>query len=207
MSFTGLKYDTQAFAHDLRESSGILDYKMNTPLQCEECLSGDPSVRVQRAGASTSSSTSMVDIDSELMNITRKLSHVPEEKYLPKFDNEGSIITEEPKDHKKDCDLPVTEYTLLSNPSSNLRGTGWNRWEKLCEDPQVNLELPFEWNINTNILVRDNHRPCLNTPDDSTKIFPKVSGFVEEPPVYEFDEVPTEPVSVQWQKLNNVKKY
>jgi len=207
MSFTGPMYDTEAYAQDIRESAGILDYKMKTPQQCEECISNDPSIRVQRSGVSIDNNMSMVDIDSELMNITRKLSHVPEEKYLPKFDKDGNIITETSKDHPKACDLPVTEYTLLSNPSSNLRGTGWNRWEQLCQDPQANLELPFEWNINSDIMIKDNHRPCLPTPGDNKGVLPPQTRKVEEPPVYQFEEVPTEPVSVQWRKLDEIKNY
>ena len=47
--------------------------------------------------------------------------------------------------HWKDCYIPA-EDTRLSNPSCNLRGTGWNRWEWLCLNPQDRVEIPFDFN-------------------------------------------------------------
>ena len=64
--------------------------------------------------------------------------------------------------HWKDCMIPAEE-TRTSNPPCNLRGTGWNRWEWLCLDPQERVEIPFDYNIDNRIVVKDNHRPCIPT--------------------------------------------
>ena len=39
----------------------------------------------------------------------------------------------------KECDMPTAEETRQSNPPCNLRGTGWNRWEWLCKNPQKHI--------------------------------------------------------------------
>jgi hypothetical protein len=69
--------------------------------------------------------------------------------------------------------MPTTENTRLSNPSCNLRGTGWNRWEWLCQDPQERVEIPFDYNINNRLVVRDNHRPLIPKPLDQSAALPK----------------------------------
>ena len=55
------------------------------------------------------------------------------------------------------------EDTRLSNPPCTLRGTGWNRWEWLCQDPQEELR-PFDFNISNRIAAKDAHRPCIPIP-------------------------------------------
>jgi len=202
MSFTNLKYDTETYRHDLRESTGTLKYNINTPQQCEECYLNDPNLRIQRAGNSIDVTTPMIDIDSELLGLNRKASKNPEDFYLPEKDTYKNNT----KINFDDCNMPKVESTRLSNPAENLRGTGWNRWEWLCHDPQSKLELPFSWNTNTNLLAKDNHRPRVPKPSDSD-ILPPNKGDIIIDPVTKFDEVPTEPVSVQWQSLTNIKQY
>ena len=42
-------------------------------------------------------STLAVDVNSELLNITRKLSNDPAKKYVPKEDKSGNLCSETPK--------------------------------------------------------------------------------------------------------------
>ena len=88
MSSNRLRYDPNTYKHSLAESVGPLNYQLGTPQQCEECFVKDPSYRLQRGGVSTDSKNVMIDVDSELLNITRKLSNNPAEKYIPQ---EGSF--------------------------------------------------------------------------------------------------------------------
>jgi hypothetical protein len=57
----------------------------------------------------------------------------------------------------------MTDDSRLSNPPCNLRGTGWNRWEWLCLNPQERVEIPFDWNITYNGVSK-----CI---DDNFKFF------------------------------------
>ena len=54
-----------------------------------------------------------------------------------------------------------TEDTRLSNPPSTLRGTGINRFNPLCFDPQDKIFFPGDYHVSTRLVFRDNHRPCI----------------------------------------------
>lgn len=58
-----------------------------------------------------------------------------------------------------------TEETRLSNPPSTLRGTGVNRFQPLCFDPQDKIFFPGEYHTSTRLVFRDNHRPCIPSLD------------------------------------------
>ena len=45
----------------------------------------DPGFILQRSGTSVAKEQSLIDVDTELMNITRPLSNNPVKKFLPKF--------------------------------------------------------------------------------------------------------------------------
>ena len=215
MSFNRLKYDEKTSKHELLESIGTYEYQIGTPLQTENCFPTDTSNIIQRNGVSIDAKRPMVDVNSDLLGINRKLTKDPSEKFLPKLDKEGNLVSDDsPKLHYKDCKNETTEYTRLSNPSSNLRGTGWNRWEWLCQDPQANLEHPFEWNTNSKLLHKDNHRPRLNKPNDNRDALPSDNTKIQhERPAKVFPEVPLSDSSVTWHNkkvdhsLSNVYKY
>ena len=206
MSFTGLNYDKSAYDQLLRESLGTLKYQLNTP-QHSQCFVEDPNIMMQKGGVSVDMTNPMIDIDSELMGITRKLSNDPEDKYLPKMDKDGNICSETKKINYEPCNQIKTEPTRLSNPSYNLKGTGWNRWEWLCQNPQDKLDIEFSMNTNTKILAKDSHRPVVPNPLGFSDSLPKEKNENKKEEVYEFEEVPTNPVSVNWKqestKLNN----
>jgi len=131
-----------------------------------------------------------VDVESELMNLNKPASRCPDRKYKPNMNgvtcnNQGhpagqGVVTgcknsnsplrkswtrgqdNNLVDFKK-CYFP-TEDTRLSNPASNLRGTGINRFAPLCLDPQKNVLFPGSMQVPTRLVVKDNHRPCVPTP-------------------------------------------
>ena len=61
------------------------------------------------------------------------------------------------------CHFSV-EDSRLSNPPCTLRGTGWNRFQPLCLDPQDQVLFPGDYQVPTRLVVKDNHRPCVPTP-------------------------------------------
>ena len=117
----------------------------------------------------------LIDVDSELMNLTRPATNCPSRKYIPDGNqcNESHKLQEAKNNlvHGKDCFFDV-EDTRLSNPACNLRGTGWNRWEWLCLNPQDRVLMPFDHNINNRLVVKDNHRPCIPKPIDVSLSLP-----------------------------------
>jgi len=85
-----------------------------------------------------------IDANSELKNITRKLSNNPMEQYQP---GQGF---QEPENHQ-DGFFHQDSSRLTNNPQE-LRGTGWNRWEPLFFNPQKNSIEPFK-RIGTNTVL------------------------------------------------------
>jgi hypothetical protein len=71
------------------------------------------------------------------------------------MDKDGNVCLETKKMNYNPCKNVKTEHTRLSNPSFNLRGTGWNRWEWLCLNPQDRVEIPFDFNISNPLLLND----------------------------------------------------
>ena len=223
MSFNRLPYDTCSYKHNLAETVGPGVYQLLTPPNnCEPCLPNDPYIRLQRQGVSLSKNTPLVDIDSELIGISRNLSDCPELKYLPSKNNQSycgahsNKVVGCQKNAKvcvdntnvinfKDCFKP-TEDTRLSNPPCTLRGTGWNRWEWLCLDPQERVEIPFDYNIDNRIVVKDNHRPCIPTPVDPVPALPipkKLPCEITENTCGNF----TQPPSVHWRNSQEINNY
>lgn len=244
MSFNRLNYDTCQYQQSLSESSGPGHYQLNTPpISCEPCYPKDVQIRLQHSGDSVDTSKSMIDIDSELMNITRPKSKCPMRKWVPKCDqyqsdgypcgqgvvdtcktcpkagNGGGVpppslaIGDKCPDqfsqkltHWRDCGKPV-EDTRLVNPPCTLRGTGFNRWEWMCLNPQERVEIPFDYNISNRIVVKDNHRPCVPKPLSATPALPKDTGALPCEPIRSTCAVPTNPPSVHWQTCANLATY
>ena len=110
-----------------------------------------PTVRLQYRGGSVMENNFM-DVDSELKNITRKLSNNPQEKYIPgKEDQSYSMI------HFEDGFFEESNPRLTNN-AFELKGVGINRWEPLFFDPQKNAIEPFRRiGDNTILATLDQH--------------------------------------------------
>lgn len=169
MSFTRLAYDAPTYKGAVAQASGPAQYVLGTPWTptCEPCLSTD--VRHHGQGVSTCTSRPMVDIDSELQGITRRASRHPGDKYQPNcgapYCTEGTRVSE--------CEARGrSEDTRLSNPPCTLRSTGYNRWEWLCRNPQTRVEIPFDFMVNSQLILRDSHRALLPRPIDQKPALP-----------------------------------
>jgi hypothetical protein len=82
MSFNRLRYDQCAYQKDLSQSTSSLNYTLdpNKFYNCNDCR-----VEFGLVGGNNVSITNsnMVDLESDLFNITRQNSTCPERKYLP----------------------------------------------------------------------------------------------------------------------------
>lgn len=226
MSFNRLQYDQCSYKQVVAETTGPGMYQLGTPPNtCKPCHPTDVRVRLQTAGVALNRESHLIDIDSELSGISRNLSNCPQRKYLPNCENsilcDGKThvgcqksakvcINEQKESIKFDNCFESSEDTRLSNPPCNLRGTGWNRWEWLCKNPQANLEEPFDFQINSRILAKNNHRPCIPKPIDQFLAHPEFNDqeVCEELEQYkDVCTVPTSPPSVQWRSLETINNY
>ena len=219
MSFNRPSYDICSYKQTLAESIGPGDYQMNRPpVSCQPCYPNDPHIRLQRMGDSVSATSSMIDIDSELSGIGRKYSRSPSKKYLPSCDANQScganvgigsndcnsaVCIDYNLVHFGDCFTPV-EDTRLSNPPCTLRGTGWNRWEWLPRNPQERVETPFDWNIDSVQVAKDNHRPCIPKPVDQFGVYPEANEKPIKHNIIRTCSVPVGPPSVQWKNSADI---
>jgi hypothetical protein len=232
MSFTKNAYDEGAYNTDIEQSMKIGQYMLGQPyVSCEPCYPTSPFVRIQSQGGSIVRDTPLIDIDSELMNLNRKYSRDPSQKYHPQCNGiaceqsgmpcsqgvvgrcagrkPGERATDDNLHHFQDCNQ-TTEPTRLLNPPCTLRGTGINRWEWLCKDPQDNVIIPFSWNVSNRLMMKDNHRPCVPRPVDQRLSHPsgKVGLPTERVENYEHvTAVPTYPASIGWQSSENIRRY
>ena len=156
--FTRNKYDVQDYTRDLYQTIRPGYFKTNLPRNdCEGCLNPNPAHNA--SFGNSLHKQNLMDVDSELMGLTRKNSKCPSNKYNPDKANEE--FKNSKLNHYGDCPNFVGESTRLSNPACTLRGTGWNRWEWLCQNPQDKAIVPFNIELNTSIMAKDDHRPCI----------------------------------------------
>jgi len=95
-----------------------------------------PSLILQKNGGSLMDEN-FFDTESEIKNITRKLSNNPKEQYIP-----GAEGAEKKMLNFKDGGYHQMSSRLTNN-AFELKGVGINRWEPLFFDPQKNAVEPF----------------------------------------------------------------
>lgn len=168
MNFSRLRYDNDTYVHNLQQSIGVGEYSIGTPHNdCDNCSYYAPGINLDHSGSAVCDKA-LIDVDSELLNITRKASDCPSQKYLP---NQKPFCNVNFK-NKKECDFLIPEYTLISNPKCTGHESTANRWEWLCTNPQDKAMIDFDYNINNRLIVKDAHRLCLPNPLDQTLSLP-----------------------------------
>lgn len=224
MSFTRSPYDVCSYKYQLAETVGAGIYQLVRPNnQIVPVLPKDPRYIAQTSGVSINKNTSLIDIDSELIGISRNLSDCPDRKYMPgsNSNNGGSntgkvlngcrtsdklCIDNKQVMHFSDNGL-WTEDTRLSNPPCTLRGTGWNRFEWLPMDPQDRVAMPFDYQINSKIISKDNHRPCIPNPMYQMAVYPTPHNTPICETIISVPNVPTMPPSTSWQQEHIIARY
>jgi len=170
MSYTRLKYDDNTYKYSLAATVEPGNYMTQTPRNCDNCVYYAPGI-ILDGKADVLCDKALIDIDSELLNITRKNSQCPADKYIPDgkaFCNYYSTL--------KECTDLVPEPTLISNPKCTGHEVTVNRWEWLCKNPQDKSLVPFDYLINNRLIVKDNHRPLIERPLDQSCALPPVDN-------------------------------
>jgi hypothetical protein len=169
-AFNRLNYDVNTYQYDVARSVAPGSYVLNTPMpHCKPCLTPDARVHQGTSGAAMCEDRPQVDVGSELLGLPRRATRCPAGKYRPRADGGAPCGLRMAAECKSN---PLAEDTRLSNPAATLRGTGWNRWEWLCQDPQERALVPFDFNINNRTITKDNHRPHLPRPLDQSGVLP-----------------------------------
>ena len=177
-SMSGLRYDAGTYHTHMRQSVGPGQYVL-APLgpNCTNCLAGDTRIAQGTSGVATCGTASFIDVESDLHNLSRRATLDPGGMYRgnggpPQVCGAGAGSSGAQLVGAAACDGIPTVDTRLANPPCTLRGTGWNRWEWLCTDPQARALMPFDFNVDTSIIVKDNHRPHVARLVDPTLALP-----------------------------------
>ena len=67
-------------------------------------------------------------------------------------------------------------------------------------DPQDRVTEPFDFQINTKILSKDNHRPCVPRPLAQKLVYPQPNNIPICETIVPVCHVPTMPPSISWQR-------
>jgi hypothetical protein len=185
---------------------------LQAPRVCDASYISDPRVSSQGHLASVCGDVPLVDVDSELLGITRRLGACPEASFKP-----GSVpfckLVHVQQDDDREAAF-AAEDCRLSNPPCTLRGTGVNRWQWLCSDPQTTALEPYaRFGVNYRTVVKDNHRieaitePCNSPSVRAHELMAQAhvpdqhvwSGFTTP-------GLPERPVHVHWRSASEVER-
>lgn len=123
----------------------------------------DVTVRMQRWGASHDMSSTKTDVESDLRNLHRPGTRAACGQYNPNTETPRTL-TAMPEEA-----FPQTHARLV-DPPCTLRSSGWNRWEWLCQNPQENVIIPFENNVDSIHSAKDAYYKQLSQPIDRSPI-------------------------------------
>ena len=174
MSFTNPMYDISKTRQSISESRAPGQYQIGGPKECTSCFQTNPSVRLQKNGVSINDSTEErfyagpVDVESKLYGIAPSSGNYTLQSQCDNNGDQYSCVFGVGNNfnqvkNMQTCFLP-TEDTRLSNPASNLRGSGVNRFNPLCLDPQKGVIFGAQYDVPTRMIAKDTFRPCVPTP-------------------------------------------
>lgn len=155
------KFDDFHQADDMRITSYALRYYLNTPeSNCPASFPVDATTRLQKSGASWPAGKWKTDVESDLKGINRLGSRIWVDKKL--YNPDSNAMNNTPLAAAPDENVPLL-FQRLVNPPCTLRATGWNRFEGLPHQPQLNYETPFDFFIPARLLDKEKCKSHVGT--------------------------------------------
>lgn len=152
-ALTRPKFDDFHQADDMRITSAALRYYINPPgANCPVSFPVDATTRLQKSGNSWPVGMWRTDVESDLKGITRFGSRVRTDGAL--YHPDTNKVNAVPLEAAPDESTPLL-FQRLVNPPCTLRATGWNRWDHLPHNPQLNFETPFDHFIPSRLLDKE----------------------------------------------------
>ena len=123
-------------AESQKISSGMSNYMLDdVRVNTDTLYPHDPSIKYQNSGLYKNSNSKFMDVNSEILNITRPLTKDVKGNWTG-----GSVIDDV---EFKDSNLS-SKYSRMDEPAFELRGQTKNRWIELPLNPQENVIEPFK---------------------------------------------------------------
>jgi len=167
-NWTRNRADDCHITDDARITTGPGRYTIEAPnAYCNATFAPEPTTRLQKWGDAQVESYPKTDVESDLFNLNRTTS----KSVCGLYDPNDNRMNAAGKRAIKEASFPQT-HARLSDPPCTLRGTGWNRWQWLCQNPQEGVMMPFDWYVPGRLLHKDAHRPCIPTPLSPQPVLP-----------------------------------
>jgi len=155
-SLTRYRHDLCKMVENNEISTGPGRYALGAPNRYgNAAFITTPTVINQRWGAAHDMSSTKTEVESDLFNLRRPSARVVTGQYSPS-EQDARRLTAMPE-----ADFPHT-YERLVDPPCTLRSSGWNRWEWLCQNPQENVMMPFEYQVDSRIALKDSMHNALD---------------------------------------------
>lgn len=160
-AMTRYKYDLPKMVENNEVTTGPGRYRLGVPNAYGNAVFvPDATIRMQKWGASHDMSSTKTDVESDLWNISRPpVRSSTCGQYTPE---QGAAVANR-LTPMPETDFPMTHGRLV-DPPCTLRSSGWNRWDWLCQDPQANVMIPFEWAVDSRHAAKDSFRNSLRLP-------------------------------------------
>lgn len=184
---TRIRHDTSKMVENNEISTGVGRWALEAPnVYGNAVFVPDFTIRIQKWGASHDMSSTKTDVESDLRNLSRPSVRAACGQYEP---SQGiRTLTPMPE-----AAFPQADSRQF-DPPCTLRGSGFNRWEWLCQNPQENVMVPFEWAIDSRHAAKDdydivtcrprNKDPSLPVPKpqkSATNVIPGSTSYVSVP--------------------------
>ena len=156
--------DSDQYRQVILETTGPSRYLFDRPRLARDVQTADPRASTQGFQVATCTNRPLVDVDSDLLGITRRFGLCDSSKFNPIRDGPNKTCSLR---QLRTTSMPSgldAEDCRISNPPCTLRGTGINRFEWLCTDPQNKALEPFAGPVNYRAVAKDNHRPLIEEP-------------------------------------------
>jgi hypothetical protein len=185
MSFTRFRDDPDRIRKQLQQSTDVGRYVLNVPGQGDKPMyAEDPYLRAQLWAGNIM--TNSVDIETELRGLSRTLSRdTPDNFHHAIRASQATRVNE-----MIACPTragSAVEQTRATHPAWMLRDMEQDNWKMLHFDPQEHVFRPFNNNLSTRIIEKDNFKPRMDVPglaDDTyftvhpTNLNPELGGMV-----------------------------
>jgi hypothetical protein len=164
-SMTRYKHDVGKMVENNEISTGPGRYRLGVPnAYGDATFAPNPTVRMQKWGASHDMTSTKTDVESDLRNLARPSTRTVCGQYKPE---EGAAVAAR-LTAMPESEFPQTHARLV-DPPCTLRGSGVNRWEWLCQNPQENVFVPFEWNVDSRHAAKDSYYHAMDKPLEKSR--------------------------------------
>lgn len=148
MSFTRFHDDPCRISKQLEESTGIGKYMLNVPGNgTSPYFMEDPYFRMQKWGANLQTNT--INLESDLRGLSRNMNRDCIEENEYNLHKVKSSAVSYPSLN------PITEQPRATHPAWTARDLEQVKWAILPLDPQENVCMPFQNNLDTRKLEKD----------------------------------------------------